>query len=323
MLNYFLSMPDQLEMKIDEWKSLAPDIVRIDSLDSYSGDTVYAISLSQFSNNDKPAHYFAQPHAHEPAATAGMINVIEQMVTGKDLFGNASSLDVEHVLQNCVLTFNPIGNAQGRSKAPVTYWDGTQYTNDQLWCWMRGEDPENPGHMWERFNIWDDRKLNAPNPVGIVYEQIDEHRWVEPNRTQLSTYFKLFFKMDAQYHYLSWLDLHQTEYVDSEFNCEILIGVEGSQSDLTHEHNVDWGQSIVDAWTAAGYTPYPQPHAVPYTGEQANYFKQTWGELRKRIHIISTEVKNNAQDLSPERQLRAQSLAIEKSIEIFLSQIKG
>jgi len=212
MSSFFLAKPDQIETRLHQWLALAPERLRVDSVTSYSGDKVYALTVSDFAGDlsRKRAHYFAQPHAHEPGATAGIMDAIEQLLTGRALLGAPTSLDLDEVFSRTILTFNPIGNPQGRARSPVPWWDGSEYSNDEFWCWMRGDDPGNPGHMWKRLDLWDSRKEHAPDPIGIVYEQIDEFRHVEPNRSQRSSYFRLFHQMDKQYHYHAWLDLHQT-----------------------------------------------------------------------------------------------------------------
>jgi len=316
----FIAKPAELEEKIREWKRAAGGKLQVDSLTSFSGHEVYALTLTDPNVPvvGKRRHYFAQPHAHEPGTTAGMADVIEQLVTGHDLRGQPTTLDVEKVLATTVLTFNPIGNPQGREAAPVLYWNGVDYDNEQFWCWMRGEDPNYPGRMWGRFDVWDDREVEAPDPVGIVYEQIDEHRYVEPNRSHLSTYFKLFFHMDSEFHYECWLSLHQTEFVRSEHNCMILLPLEGLAEDEVLEADWSWGVAIVDAWRAAGFRPVPSPRHLGYTGDQARYFRENWGDLHKRMNIITTEVKNNARDATPEFQMDTQVVAIQASIERLL-----
>ena len=57
---------------------------------------------------------------------------------------------------------------------------------------------------------------------------------------------------------------------------------------------------------------------MSYTGEQLEYFRANWGKLHQRINIINTEVKNNSPEMTPELQLKAQSIAIEVSIKRLL-----
>jgi hypothetical protein len=187
---------------------------------------------------------------------------------------------------------------------------------------MRGTDPSQPGKMWKRFDIWDSRKMKAPEPVGIVYEQIDKFRYIEPNRCQLSSYFKLFHKMDQYFHYENWLDLHQTEFEDRPFNCSILltdIAKSGPKAKEMHQSNILWGQSIIDAWLKAGFRPVPTPEDLLYNATQTRYFQQNWGPLHEKMNIINTEVKNNSPDASADFQVEAQTIPITKSIERLLS----
>ena len=327
MAEAFLAKQAQLEAKIAEWTALAGPKLQVDYVVSYSGDKVYALTLSDpdVDRERKRALYFAQPHAHEPGTTAGMIDVIDQLVKGReyaaqgaDLEGRPTALDVDKVLAQTILTFNPIGNVQGREKAPVLCWDGSRYSNEEFWCWMRGEDPEHPGQMWKRLDIWDVRAEKAPDPIGIVYEQIDAFRYVEPNRSQLSSYFKLFHRMDARYGYEYWLNLHQTEFVDSEYNCVVLLPLEGLATGAIAEEDKAWAERIMAAWKEAGLKPEPAPRTTGYTGVQAEYFRRNWGALHERMRIISTEGKNNAADAPPEMQRDTQALAILESIERLL-----
>ena len=316
----FLAKQAQLEAKIADWTEIAGRMLRVDSIASYSGHKVYALTLTDpaVPLERKRCCYFSQPHAHEPGTTAGMADAIEQLVTGKDLAGNATRLDIEKVRAKTVLTFNPIGNPQGREAAPVLCWDGSKYSNDEFWCWMRGEDPDHPGTMWKRLDLWDTRVERHPQRIGIVYEQIDEFRYVEPNRSHVSSFFKLFFEMDKRFRYERWLDLHQTEFVKSAFNCMVLLPIKGlAEGDILAEDTA-WGEQIVAAWTKAGYRPQPKPVALGYTGEQAEYFRKNWGDLHKRMHCISTEVKNNSPDATPEFQVKTQAIAIEETIRRLL-----
>ena len=316
----FLAKQAQLEAKIAEWRELAGPKLQVDHVTCYQGHKVYALTLTDPSVplEGKRRHYFAQPHAHEPGTTAGMIDVVEQLVTGKDLAGETTALDRDEVLAKTVLTFNPIGNVQGRERAPVLYWDGSRYTNEQFWCWMRGEDPDEPGKMWKRLDIWDDRVEKAPDPIGIVYEQIDEHRYVEPNRSHLSCYFKLFFAMGERFGYECMLSLHQTEFVRSPHDCMIILPIAGLAEGEILATDSAWGEQIVEAWRQAGYRPRPEVAPLGYKGVQAEYFRRNWGELHKRMNIITTEVKNNAPDATPDFQLKAQAVAIIESIQRLL-----
>ena len=160
--------------------------------------------------------------------------------------------------------------------------------------------------------------MTAPDPIGIVYEQIDAFRYVEPNRSQLSSYFKLFHRMDARYSYEYWLNLHQTEFVDSEYNCVVLLPLEGLAAGAIAKEDKAWAEGIMAAWAEAGLKPEPAPRTTGYTGVQAEYFRRNWGALHKRMRIVSTEVKNNALDMPPDLQRDAQVIAISATVERLL-----
>ncbi len=313
---WFVARSAQLEARLERWRELAPDRLSVEYVLSYSGQRVYALTVTSPRPGPKRALYVTQPHAHEPGATAGMVDVLEQLLTGQDVLGQPAALDTGRVLERCVLTFNPIGNPQGREAAPVDYWDGSRYTNREFWCWMRGEDPGNPGQMWERLDVWDRRQYpGAPARVGIVYEQVDPYRWVEPNRSQLSSYFRLSRRLDDLYHYDMRLDLHQTEFVDSPYTCEVLLPMESLATGEILRRDRAWGERIVRRWREAGYAAQPEPRASRFDGQQAQYFRENWGPIEARMCAVTTEVKNNALDATPLFQMKAQTLAILASIE--------
>jgi len=217
-------------------------------------------------------------------------------------------------LAKSIVTFNPIGNPYGRENAPYLYWDGTKVSNQQFWCIMRGGHPDAPGEMWHRLDLFDTREMKVPDPIGIVYEPIDSHRWVEPNRSQLSSYSKLFHRMNARFAYQYWLDLHQTEFENSSAQCLILLPLEESPAENIKLENTAWAKQLTTAWRDAGYVA-EAPIPLPYKGTQAEYFLRNWRDIDQKIHRISIEVKNNAADFSPQQQMRAEAVSIEATLE--------
>lgn len=316
----FIAKQAQLEAKLGEWQQLAGSLMKVEHLVTYRGHKVYAITITDFSQprSDKKAIYVSQPHAHEPGTTAGMVDMIEQLLTGKDLLGNPCSFDRQKVLANTIITFNPIGNPFGRENSPELYFDGTRYSPKEFRCLIFGEDPDKPGEQWKRVDLWDIREEKAPNPIGIVYEPIDENRYVEPNRSQLSSYFKLFYLMDERYGYEYWLDLHQMMFVganfqDSGYTCQVFLPL----ADLVAEHNANentaWANEITNAWLKEGFAA-KAPICTPYTDIQAEYFRKNYGEIHKRMSRISTEVITNRPQYPVDIQVKAQSSAIETTL---------
>lgn len=311
MNSVFLSRPHQLEQKLRQWLEDAGDYIKVDYELSYRGHKVYGLTFSDWSvpSEKKIPVYVAQPHAHEPASIAGIIDVIEQMACGRKMNGDPTQLDIDRILSQLIVTFNPIGNPDGSERAPYDVYDGTKITNDELWCIMRGEDPDNPGKMWGRFDVFDIREHKVPNPMGIVYEPVDDFRYVEPNRSQLSSYFRLFRRMDAQFHYRYWINLHQTEFVNSDVQCCNYLPLEGATSEEFSKVSLEWAEEVTDAWRKAGYK-VAAPTRLPYKGIQREYFLQNWGPIDKRLYRITTEVKNNGLDFPAIDQLTSTAIAI-------------
>lgn len=321
----FIARQAQLEQKIAEWRQAGGNKFRVESIRAYSGHPVYALSVSDFGRprEGKQALYVSQPHAHEPGTTAGMADMLEQMMTGYDLEGNACTFDRERVLAETIVTFNPIANPFGREHSPELYYDGSRYSPAEFRRLIFGADPEQPDRSWKRVDLWDAREeAHIPNPIGIVYEPIDEYRYVEPNRSQLSSYFKLFHRMDAQFRYSYWLDLHQMMFVsdrmvDTGYTCQVFLPYADLCAPEIKAIDDAWGNEITADWLRRGYAA-AQPISTPYTDIQKEYFRRNFGDIHKRMYRISTEVVTNRPQYPVDLQVKAQSSAIETTLNRML-----
>jgi len=200
----------------------------------------------------------------------------------------------------------------------VLWWDGSRYTNQELWEWMRGVDPESGG-MWQRVARWS-RRACSPLRRGIVYEQLNEQEFVEPNRDPDSSLVRLFRQMDGHYHYDRSLHLHQTEFERSDRNC--LINLPLLQPELPpalQEANLAWARELIAAWAALGEEiarPVPEPHPFPYYRDRqtVEWFRACWGESQQRMLELVVEVQNNSPRTPPEHQLLLMETAIWRTI---------
>lgn len=320
IMNHWLAKPHQTEPQFLKWKNNYPDLVDLDVVKQFVGLNAYAITITNgnLSSDKKGKLIFAIPHAHEPAGTVACMNYINQLLTGKNLDGSPSDIqNREDIIDNCVLSFIPDANPDGRSRAPVDYWDGTKYTNEEFWTFMRGRDPET-GKMWKRMGRWSVRNEN-PETIGIVYEKINEHEYVEPNRNFNSAYFRLIKRVFDKYGYGRWLDIHQTEFEKSKYNAMIILPI--VQNELPPEiqkTNITWANEIVKRWKEAGAEPMPESKPLGYTGEQAEYFKKTWREFMPMMAEITTEVQNNNTRTPPPIQVKLQEIAIKASMDLVL-----
>lgn len=320
IMKHWLAKPHQTEPQILRWQENYPDLVDLDFIRQYVGLKAYAITVTnkKIPSDKKGKLIFAVPHAHEPAGTVGCMNFINQLLTGQHLDNSPSDIqNRDDILENCVLSFMPDANPDGRSRAPVDYWDGTLYSNDEFWTFMRGRDPETK-KMWKRMGRWSIREEN-PETIGIVYEQVSAHEYVEPNRDFGSAYFRLIKRMGEKYGYGRWLDLHQTEFQNSKHNAMVILPI---VQDELPEHirtaNVTWANEIVKRWKEAGAEPMPESRPLGYKGEQAEYFRRTWREFMPMVPKITTEVQNNNTRTPPPMQAKLQEVAIRASVDLLL-----
>ena len=119
--DWWLAKPAQTDPKILAWAKQYPNLVTLDSLKTFDGHTAYALTIAdRKADGDKRAILFSQPHAHEPAATAGMMDFLAQLLDGKHLDGRPTDLNREELLRRTILTFIPDGNPDGRAGRPRT-----------------------------------------------------------------------------------------------------------------------------------------------------------------------------------------------------------
>ena len=321
---HWLAMPEQIRKQLAKWQE-NPETARlltVDFLTQYTGERVFGFTVTNpdMPLSDKTAIWVSVPHAHEPAGTAACMNAIHQLLTGTDLAGKATGRDIRTILDTCLVTFLPDANPGGRCWAPVLWWDGTKYTNDEFWQWMRGVDPETGG-MWQRVDRW---RLSETTPRrrGIVYEQLNADEFVEPNRDSGSSFLRLFHQLDERYRYECFLDLHQTEFESSSFNCTHLLPIDFDRRTASQQEQViQLTENVRLAWVALGDLARPEPAArsFPYAGDAdtVKWFRSTWGEIDTRMPRLTVEVQNNSTTTPPEAQLQLSETAIWTILETF------
>lgn len=283
-----------------------PD-VEVQAWRQFGGRDAYRITLG---TRGMPHVFVTRPHAHEPAGTAACFEVLRRLVQRPDDAWSA------WVLGNFRLSFLPDANPGGSQRAPVKFWDGGAYPNEVFFLWMFGEAGEKEGQRFPRVDAWDMRQVVPPRLVGIAYERLDEHTYVEPNRDHRSTFFRAYFALHAAEPVDLWLDLHQTEYVGSEYNCHINLPL--GYDDLSapmQQHCTRLGQAIHERWRGEGARPRPAL-AVPYRNnpDQFNFLKAAWGPISARTLHLVTEVQNNNPKTPVGRQVWLQLAAIDQAL---------
>jgi hypothetical protein len=295
----------------------SPDL-KIDLFPQFTGRRVYALTVTGHEGDLRGRRklFLSRPHAHEPAGTAACTELIKALTGYGDYAGQYAEWR-QWALGHFVLTVVPDANPGGSQRAPVKFWDGSEIPNERFFLWMFGESGETPGERFPRVDAWDMRQVTPPALVGIAYEQIDEHTYVEPNRDYRSTFFRSFFELDRRYHYEVWLDLHQTEYLHSDRNAHVNLPTCYDELPEAHRARLfSLGEAIHARWRREGGAPFDAP-AVPYRNNEAqrNFLTRVWRPLEERMAHLVTEVQNNNPRTPISLQVHLQLTAILETMD--------
>ena len=143
--------------------------------------------------------------------------------------------------------------------------------------------------------------------------------FVEPNRDQESTYFRLLTSVLDGGRVDRFLSLHQTEFESSDHNCEIILPF--MQADLPRairDANEPWGRAVIQAWRRAGANPIADPRPLGYGEDQLRYFRACWSDIYRSKPSITVEVQNNNPRTPPETQRNLQETAIHTTLDRLL-----
>ena len=180
---------------------------------------------------------------------------------------------------------------------------------------MRGRDRAT-GEMWKRLGLWStEEETDHPDPVGIVYEQLNDTEYAEPNRTARSSYWRLLEQIRAIQPLDQSVPLHQCGFEGLEYKAVILLPV--LQDELPPEiqsRNTALSDAIVAAWREAGAGPVPPGKPLSYTGQQRQYFVDLWGNFYQDTAAATSEVENNSPRTPPAEQMRFSEIAVTAAI---------
>ncbi|MBN1418433.1 MAG: dienelactone hydrolase family protein [Planctomycetes bacterium] len=306
--------PDEEDALIARWAKAHPDLVEVDSIESFAGRKVWLIALGSGSaRRERPAILFAVPHAHEPAGSAACFDTIAGVLEGEGLYGRPFPLDRRRVLETVTLVFIPDANPAGRARAPVRAWDGTYRENRGFLDIAFGTDAGTLARS-PRQASW---KLSEREPatIGIVYEPVSADELVEPNRDPRSSYFRLAALARSTYDVARWLDLHQTEFERSNTSAQVLLPIlQAELPDPIREENEAWARAIHEAWQAADLGEIRPPVALGYKGAQRDLLVASMGAIQRAMPQITTEIRNNHPGTPPARQRALQAVAIVQTI---------
>ena len=174
---------DNVERRLLSWSSDHPRYVGLDRYSTYEGYPTYAVTLtdSEIADAGKLKVMFVQSHAHEPGGTAALMDAANQLLTGETQEGDATTLDRERILREMLLVIVPIGNASGRERCPVQYWE-EHFDRETMSCYIYGRlagatTRLEPSPSVMRRGEYD---LDPTLPIPLRYEQVEENTFVEP-----------------------------------------------------------------------------------------------------------------------------------------------
>ena len=294
--HFYHVTPDEIDQLVKEPEMINSPNLKIDTFQQYAGRNVYAMTFTDPAGDPegKIKLFVSRPHAHEPAGVAASAELAKSLAGYED-YADHNAEWREWVLANFVITLVPDANPGGSQRSPVKFWDGVKIPNEQFFLWMFGESGATPGERFPRVASWDMRKVIPPRLLGIAYEQIEEHIYVEPNRDYRSTFFQSFFKLDKIYHYHLWMDLHQTEFLNSDRNAQINLPTcyDDLPKNMQKLHS-SLGKAIHARWRQEGGSPHKSP-VVSYRRNktQRDFLSRVWLPISKRMIHIVTEVQNN------------------------------
>ncbi len=228
----------------------------------------------------------AVPHAHEPAPTAAAVDLACQLLRGAHLDGSPTALPVRDIAATALVTLLPDVNAQGRSRASVRCWDGTTYDNETFHKYAFGIAAD--GACFARYPEWRASE-HHPRQVGMIFEQVEDDVYVEPNIDRRSTYARAVDDLFQTYRYTHLLEMHQHEWPEVA-----LLPAGFDALPPGDQHRLEqWAERVLAAWRAVGARPNPRPVVNSRGQPRERLILDFWRDRCPGILRLNTEVRIN------------------------------
>jgi len=328
----WLGKPQEINKKISEWKTNWADIVRVDEEIQFSGDKVYAITVTDREYEYKKNFLLAVPHAHEPAGTAAAMNFLNEIISGRRLDGKPTKLPREEILKKVRLTFIPVCNPYGRKRSPVDWWDGTEYSNEEFWYIMKGRLLGNPpveivNKFWHAHPVFD-QEVERLEEIGIVWERLSETLYGEPHFYKGCAWWKLVDRLSDEFQYDLFIELHQGMEDWDEMDTLVIHPREYWIPREAIEYADRVEEKVIERWREAGAKPHPgDKEYYARVGvrdrdlnkpDERRKISIDWLTMKCGTPYLTIEVQNNNQRTPAEKQLLYEQTAIETCVEMLL-----
>jgi hypothetical protein len=329
----WLYKPVAVSPVIAGWHREFPGIVRIDEAKQFTGDAVYAITVTGEGENPKKNFLLAVPHAHEPAGTAAAMNFLNEIITGKDLSGGTTQLPRKEILKKIRLTFIPLANPYGAKRSPVNWWDGTRYSNEAYEYIMIGRLLGDPSvkivnKFWHYHPVFD-QEVERLEKIGIVWEKLSDTLYGEPHFFKGCSWWRLVEKLSDEFHYDLFIELHQGMVDWQEMDTLVIHPKECwiPREAVAYADKVE--EKVINHWKKAGAKPHPGGQDYFKRAGKGRYpdfhnpdergkMSADWLAMKSGTPCLAIEVQINNQRTPAEEQLLYEQTAIEACAELLL-----
>ena len=293
----WVSHPHEWQPLFRRWAAAYPEQTSLHRWEQFGGSSVVGLTVGSAARWEEAAFRLlvAVPHAHEPAPTAAIVDLVAQLLTRTHLDGRPSTtVSCDLLLSRSLITFLPDTNSQGRARSPERCWDGYGYDNDAFLKWAFGVASD--GSRFGRYPEWTQAE-HAAERVGLVYEEIGSGLYVEPNTSRRSTHSTAIDELFGRYRYTHMLDMHQHEGDEAA-----LLPADYDDADEATQAEIDaWARALIDAWRSAGANARAEP-SIPYRRQPRNQlFLDFWEGRCPGMKRLVGEVRNNRHVKTGER----------------------
>jgi hypothetical protein len=322
----WLSKPDEINPIIHEWSEKFPDIVRADEERQFSGDPVYAVTVTGKGKGKKRNLLLAVPHAHEPAGTAAAMNFLNEVIEGRRLDGRSTTLPREEILNNLRLSFIPLANPFGSKKSPAAWFDGSIYSNEEFEFIMVGRLPgcsslKIVNEFWHFHPVFN-QDMERLESIGIVWERLSENLYGEPHFFKGCAWWKLADRLSDEFRYDQFIELHQGMEDWDEMDTLVIHPRESWIPENTVEYADKMEEKVIEMWTGIGAHPHPGDKdyyqragkgRFPDINRPGERMKMSgdWLSIKCGTPCLTIEVQNNNARTPPEEQLLYEEAAIQ------------
>lgn len=323
----WVSHPAEWQEAVKEW-ACSSEHAQLHEWEQYGGTRVVGVTLGNATPEPQIRLLAAVPHAHEPAPTTALVNLTSVLLRGCFLDGTfpdspecllpISAELIQTVREQFLLTLLPDTNSQGRQGSPCRIWDG-ELSNDEFLKVAFGEAAD--GERFGRYPEWS-WSVHRARKAGVVYEQLDEEFWAEPNTSRRSTHTRAVDDLFRQYRYTHHLDMHQHEGDEATLFPADFDDLPPAE----HAEVEAWGAALRGAWEAAGIRH--KGGYVPYRGlPRQQFFRDYWAGRCPGMLRLTTETRNNrhipTDEPTPlERQFRSAWIALTATLEFLATRIR-